>query len=124
MALKYALWAGVAMALVAGLELLFKTPFGGILHYTPLHFAFDTAIAAVLLGTAASQNGAAAKTVSLAAGALFLLTFLAVMVAPASVSNIIGYPVGWFYLLIHLTLGCTGVIFPFLKSGKAGQRAT
>lgn len=121
MAKKYLHWTGAAFLIVAALELVFKQPFGGLLYFTTIHFAFDALVAVVAVVLSVNGSEAVHKAGSVSVASVLLLTFLAVMVAPDAVSGLLGYPVGWPYLVIHLTSGVAGLIMPFLGKRETGQ---
>ena len=116
MAKTYALVFGIAYVLVALLELLFRTPFGGLLFFTPVHNGIHW-VTGILGLVAYAKGGSTATMYAKLFGIVFLLVFVLGIAAPAFLSSVLGYPVNWFYNVVHLVTGLLGLYAGFAGKG-------
>ena len=114
MAKRYALIFGVMYGVVALLEIIFREPFGGLLHFSLVHNAIHWVTVAALL-FAFVKGDTVASLVAKIIGAVFLLVFILGVAAPAFLSDTLGYPVNWFYNIVHLVTGIGGLYAGFLE---------
>ncbi len=120
MARAFALAAGVGYAIIAVLELLFRTPFGGLLRFTPVHNGLHWGIAVVFL--AAYAKGPRAAALASGAVGVVLLTLVALtLFDPARLSDLLGYPTNRLYDAVNLVTGAAGVIAAFVPARRVAM---
>jgi hypothetical protein len=122
MSKQYLIWTGFVFALLAFLELVYRDPFNGLLRFTPIHNVFNWVIAAALLGIYATRQTRAERIGALLAGALFTLVVAVTWLAPARVSDLIGYPLSLPYKLIHLASAAAGLAIGIFDREEKGTR--
>ncbi len=106
---KYFLTIGTVFVLMAFLEFVYREPFNNLLRFTFVHNLFHWIFGFIFLALAARANE---KILSLALKVwlpLAALIVIAVYFFPARVSDLLGYPVNWFYKLIYLGITAVGI---------------